>query len=310
MTASVQRPALLKRGDLVRVVAPSSPFRREDLDAGLGVLQGWGLRTQVRDDIDTRRGYLAGSPQRRADELHEAFADPDCAAVLPVRGGYGLTTVLPRLDPAVFRRNPKVVVGCSDFTVFLNFLVQECGIACMHGPMIGGLGRASDPTGAHRLRAMMEGGKPGMLRSSFEDAAAWCVSPGVGKGVAVGGSLSLLAATCGTPWQLRTAGRVLFLEDVGERPYRIDRLLVQLEQAGLFDEVAAIVLGDFVGCEEPGGEITWRHAVERVFRGRATPVLAGLPFGHGAPNLAFPLGVPCQVDAGVGSVRFRRGTLA
>ena len=294
----------------MRVVAPASPFGREDLEAGLAVLHGWGLRTRTREDIEDRRAYLAGTPQRRADELHEAFSDPDCAAVLPVRGGYGLTTVLPRLDPAVFRANPKVIAGCSDLTVLLNFLVQDCGIACMHGPMVGGLGRGADPAGAARLKELLEGAKPGTLRSALDDGLAWCVSPGVGRGVAVGGSLSLIAAGCGTPWQLRTAGKVLFLEDVGERPYRIDRMLVQLEQAGLLDEVSAVVFGDFVGCTEPGGELTWRHAVERVFRGRSTPVLAGLPFGHGAPNLAFPLGVPCQVDAGVGSVRFRRGALA
>ncbi len=310
MITAVQRPRALQPGDLVRVVAPSSPFALDDLAAGVAALEAWGLRVRTRDDITARRDWLAGSPRRRADELHEAFADPDCAAVLPVRGGYGLATVLPLLDPAVFRAHPKAVAGCSDVTVLLNFLVQDCGIACMHAPMVGAVGRGADPAGNQRLRDLLFGGAPGTLRSALPDAHGWCLSPGVGKGVAVGGSLSLLAALCGTPWQLRAEGCVLFLEDVGERPYRIDRLLVQLLQAGVLDGLAAVVLGDFVGCEEPGSDRTWRHAMERVFRGCAVPVLAGLPFGHGNPNLAFPLGVQCEVDAAAGTVRFRQAALA
>ncbi len=310
MTTPIKRPAALQPGDLVRVVAPSSPFRREDLDAGIAALESWGLRVRVRGDIEEKRAYLAGTPRRRADELHEAFADPECKGVLPVRGGYGLTTVLPHLDPAVFTANPTALVGCSDLTVLLNFLVQDCGLACIHGPMLGAIGRGSDAAGTDRLRSLLHGGKPGTLRSAFDDAHAWCVSPGVGKGVAVGGSLTLIAATCGTPWQLHTDGRVLFLEDVGERPYSVDRLLVQLEQSGLFDGVAAVVLGDFVGCTEGDTDLTWRYAVDRVFRGRAVPVLAGVPFGHGEPNLAFPLGLSCNVNASAGSVRFRRGAVA
>ena len=310
MSSALLRPAALAPGDLVRVVAPSSPFAPDDLKAGIAVLEGWGLRVAHRDDLLERREYLAGSPRRRADELHQAFSDPECKAVLPVRGGYGLTTVLPLLDPAVFRASPKAVVGCSDFTVLLNFLAQECGMACMHGPMVGALGRAGDPAGADRLKHLLFGGAPGTLRSALPDALGWCLSPGTARGVALGGSLSLLAAQCGTPWQLRTEGAVLFLEDVGERPYRVDRLLVQIEQAGLFDGVAAIVLGDFVGCVEANSDLSWRHAVERVLRGRAVPVLAGVPFGHGVPNLTLPLGLPCQVDAGAGTVRFRKGALA
>lgn len=310
MPEACVRPPALQPGDLVRVVAPSSPFRAEDLEAGLTVLRDWGLRTAVREDIHTRRAWLAGSPRRRADELHEAFADPECKAVLAVRGGYGLTTALPLLDPAVFRASPKPVIGCSDLTVLLNFLVQSCGITAFHGPMVASLGRGSDDAGAERLKSLLFGGKPGTMRSALPDAHGWCVAPGTARGRAVGGSLSLVAAQCGTPWQLDTEGCVLFLEDVGERPYRIDRLLTQLEQAGLLAGAAAVVLGDFTGCEEPKSDLSWRDAADRVFRRLSVPVVAGLPFGHGTPNLAWPLGVPCDVDAGAGTVRFRKSALA
>ena len=290
----------------MRVIAPASPFSEEALAAGVAVLEGWGLRVRMRDDIgEARCAYLAGSPRRRADEIHEAFDDDEAAAVIAVRGGYGVTTVLPLLDPGRIAQHPKILVGCSDLTALLNFAVAA-GVTAIHGPMVGGLGRGDDDAGAQRLRAMLTGSaRPAPMASALADPHAWCVCPGSARGRSVGGSLSLLAATCGTPWQVDTAGAVLFLEDVGERPYRIDRLLTQLEQAGLFDDVAAVVFGDMVGCDEPEGGPTWRDPVDRVMRRRSVPVLAGLPFGHGSPNLAVPLGVDTQVDAGGGTVTFR-----
>jgi len=304
------KPRPLQPGDVVRVVAPASPFDPKLMEAGEQVLRDWGFEPRHRDDVFDRRGYFAGTPERRAAELREAFADPDCGAIIAARGGYGLTTVAPLLDPEELAANPKIVVGCSDLTVLLNLLVQQAGVTAIHGPMVTGLGRGDDPEGAERLRALLTSGKAPELRSSFDDAHAFCLSPGVGRGRAVGGSLSMLAATCGTPWQVDTRGAVLFLEDVGERPYRIDRLLTQLTQAGLFDEVAAVVLGDMTDCDEANGSLSWRHAVDRIFRPMAVPVLAGLRFGHGVPNLAVPLGVAVQVDAGAGVVRFREAHLA
>ncbi len=304
------RRRALREGDLIRVVAPASPFEAEALQAGVAMLESWGYRVRMRDDIHSKQHYLAGSPQRRVEELHEAFADPEAAAVLPVRGGYGLTTVLPLLDTELVRANPKLVVGCSDLTVLLHWLVNTVGMSCFHGPMVGALGGAGDPEGMARFRAVTESAeRPADLSSRFDDAHDWCFAPGVARGRAIGGSLSLVAALCGTPWQLDTRGAVLFLEDVGERPYRIDRLLTQLQHSGLLDGAEAVVLGDFVGCDEAGGRQTWRDAVDRVFRNLPVPVLAGLPFGHGQPNLAFPLGGRVEVDAGRGVVRFREAAL-
>ncbi len=304
-SSSLLRPRHLVEGDVVRVVAPSSPFDEAEFQAGLAVLESWGFQPRWREDITERRAYLAGSPKRRAAELHEAFEDSDAAAIFAVRGGYGLTTVLPLLDRELVGRNPKIVVGCSDLTVLLSWLVTEVGMTAVHGPMVGALGRDEDPEGAQRLRSLLvTGGKPAELCSRSEDAYGWCIAPGTARGRAVGGSLSMLAALCGTPWQLDTRGCVLFLEDVGERPYRVDRLLTQLDGAGLFDAVRAVVIGDMVNCSD-GEELSWRHAVDRVFRSRSFPVLAGLPFGHAAPNFAFPLGVEVEVDVAAGTVRFR-----
>ena len=309
--ASLIKPRALRPGDVVRVVAPASPFAAADLEAGVQRLEDWGYRVRMREDIHDAHHYLAGSPRRRAEELHEAFADEEAAAVLPVRGGYGLTTVLPLLDADLIRARPKILVGCSDLTALLQWMLCEVGMTCFHGPMVAGLGRGDDPEGAARLRSLLESAdKPAELRSAAAEAQQWCIAPGTARGRAVGGSLSLVAALCGTPSALDTRGAVLFLEDVGERPYRIDRLLTQLQQCGLFENAEAVVLGDFVGCDEPGGKVSWRDAVDRVFRNLPLPVLAGLPFGHGRPNMAIPLGVQVQVDAGAGSVQFREAALA
>jgi muramoyltetrapeptide carboxypeptidase len=294
---------------VVRVVAPSSPFDAAEFEAGLAVLRSWDLSPRFRPDIHERRAYLAGTPERRAEELHEAFEDTEATAIFCVRGGYGLTTVLPLLDVDRVARHPKPLIGCSDVTVLLAWLVQTVGMTAIHGPMLGGLGRGDEAGQARLKHLLMEDTGPQELRSTLPGAERWCVAPGVGRGRALGGSLSMLASLCGTPWQLETAGAVLFIEDVGERPYRIDRLLTQLAAAGLFDQVAAVVIGDMVGCDDDDGALSWRHAVDRVFRPLSVPVLAGLSFGHAVPNLAIPLGVAAEVDASAGWVKFRGAPL-
>jgi muramoyltetrapeptide carboxypeptidase len=293
---------------VVRVVAPSSPFDTAAFEDGLEVLRSWNLTPRFRPDIHERRAYLAGTPERRAEELHEAFEDPEASAIFCVRGGYGLTTVLPLLDSERIARHPKPLIGCSDITVLLAWLVQTAGMTAIHGPMLGALGRGDEAGQARLKHLLMEDTRPEELRSTLPGAEHWCVAPGIGRGRALGGSLSMLAALCGTQWQLDTAGAVLFIEDVGERPYRIDRLLTQLAGAGLFDHVEAVVIGDMVGCDD-GDELSWRHAVDRVFRPLSVPVLAGLSFGHAVPNLAIPLGVAAEVDASAGWVKFRGAPL-
>jgi muramoyltetrapeptide carboxypeptidase len=287
-------------------VAPASPFDAALVEAGRALLEGWGLRVRSRDDIGARAGYLAGSPERRAAELHDAWDDPDARLIVAARGGYGVSTILPLLDRGRLARGAPVI-GCSDLTALLVAIVGSGGVG-IHGPMAEGLGRMDDPEGTERLRQILfSADAPGELRSRLPDATAWCLSPGVARGRALGGSLTLLSSLCGTPFQPDTRGAVLFLEDVGERPYRLDRMLVQLEQSGLFAGCRAVVLGDFTRCDEPGGALTWRDAAVRVFRRRALPVLAGLPFGHGRPNLPIPMGTEVEVDAGAGVLRFREG---
>lgn len=300
------RPLPLSPGDVVRVVAPASPFDPSLFEAGLGVLRSWGLVPRFRDDISTRRHYFAGSVDRRVGELHDAFSDPEARLIIAVRGGYGVTSLLPRLDAALLRRSPKPIVGCSDLTALLAWAWARAGVAGLHAPMVEGLGRLDDPQGAERLRTILfSEERPPPIHSALPGAEAWCLAPGIARGMLIGGSLTLLAALCGTPFQPKTAGCILLLEEVGERPYRVDRMLEQLDQSGLLDGIRGVALGDFTRCEDLGGGPTWRDAVDRVFRRRPIPVLAGLPFGHGKPNLAVPIGLEGELDAGAGTLMFR-----
>ena len=308
--ARLHKPRPLREGDLVQVVAPASYAPDEVVQRGVAVLESWGLRVRLDPALLGRRHlYFAGTPAERGAELMQGLLDPEVRALVPVRGGYGLASVLPHLDAAAVRAaEPTLVVGCSDLTVLLTWLTQEVGWTCLHGPMVSGLARGDDPDGDARLRQLLfEGGKAPALRSAFDGPDAWCLAPGNAVGPATGGNLAIVASTCGTPAQLDARGRVLFLEDVGERPYRIDRMFVQLDQAGILDAAAALVLGDFTGCAE--GDLSWRDAVRRVLRRKPLPVLAGVPFGHGNPNLAFPLGTRVAVDAGAGTVSFREAHL-
>jgi muramoyltetrapeptide carboxypeptidase len=302
-------PRALREGDVVRIVAPASAFDRAEFDAGLEVLRGFGLRPRWEPGIFERTGWFAGSARRRADELHAAYLDREARAILAVRGGYGVTSVLPLLDGSILAADPKPLIGCSDITALLNVLAG-LELPAIHGPMLGALGRG-DEAGRERLRTLlMVASKPPPIRTALADGETFCLSPGIARGRLLGGSLTLLASLCGTPFQPNTDGAILCLEDVGEKPYRVDRMLVQLDQAGLLAPLRGVVLGDFIGCDEAAPRTSVRDVAIRLFRSRPLPVLMGLPFGHGTPNLAWPLGAEAEIDAGKGELRFPKAVFA
>lgn len=279
------------------VVAPASPFRREEFDAGLAELRRLGFEPVCDPSVFDREAYVAGAAETRAAAIRSALADPSVAAVMAVRGGYGSVHVLPLLDPAAVRDARKAIVGYSDLTSLLTFVTCRCGLVAFHGPTVAGrLDRgvtAYDPAslvGALTCRAPL-----GELASAGLEVR----TGGEASGPLHGGNLTQLAASLGTPFAFDPpAGCVLFLEDVNERPYRLDRLWTQLRLAGIIDRAAAIVFGDFPGCDEPGDEVRGRDTLFALTRGFAGPVLFGFPSGHtpGAA-LTLPLGVRARVVA-------------
>lgn len=298
MTSTVQarwlKPRRLVRGDKVALVAPASPFKREEFDAGVRELQGLGFDAVYDDRVFERRRFVAGDAALRAGMLHDAWKDPSVAAIIAVRGGYGSAQVLPLLDPAVMTAARKIFVGYSDITALLSFHLQH-GVVAFHGPMLE-YRLAAGESGYHResfLRAV-QGLEPiGELRPDGLEA----LRPGEARGPLVGGTLTQLAASLGTPWAFAPPpGAILFLEDVGERPYRIDRMLTQLRQAGTLSRVAGLVFGELPACDEPGGEHLIRDVVRECVADFPGPVLFGFPSGHTAgPTWTLPFGVDARI---------------
>ena len=291
------RPVALRPGDRIAVVAPASPCAEEAVRRGALELESQGFEVTVDDRVWAQAGgYLAGEAALRAAHLQEAFADPAIAGIVCTRGGYGSAQILPLLDAAAIAASPKVFVGYSDITAVHTWLQQRCGLVSFHGPMLEG--RFAD-------RARYD--RDSFVRAvSVTEPMGALVPPGLeiwregeASGVLVGGTITQLAASLGTPFAFDPPpGCVLFFDEVNERPYRLDRLLTQLVQAGIIGRASAIVFNELPGCDEPGGEVRGADAVRRVLAGFAGPMLAGFPSGHtpGA-TMTLPFGVHATVVA-------------
>ncbi|WP_242394943.1 S66 peptidase family protein [Anaeromyxobacter oryzisoli] len=291
-------PPPLARGDVVRVIAPSSPFDPEQLARGVEVLERrLGLVVRRRDDLGARRGYLAGDDARRLAEWREAVADPDARAIFCARGGYGAMRLLPAIDPAPLLARPKLVVGFSDLTA-IHAALNRAGLATVHGPVLTQLGRAPDAAVAH-LEALLRRAAPAASSGAPPPGAGLSgtgtIRPGRAAGPLLGGSLTLLAHLCGTRWLPELRGAILLLEDVGEKPYRLDRYFTQLRLAGALDGVAAIALGQFPGCDTP--DLRGADVVRELAAGLGVPAIEGLPAGHEDANFAVPLGARATLVA-------------
>lgn len=282
---------------MLGIAAPGGPVDPGRLEAALAGWRAAGFQARVPEGLLARHAYLAGDDEHRAGLLSRLVADPEVDAVLCARGGYGCDRILPRLDPQLFRRARKPLVGYSDVTALLLWQQRRAGLAGFHGPMLD-RGEDLDPEARASLVSQLCGELP--LPFALEGSAG---GGGRASGRLVGGSLTLVAASVGTPWQLASRGSILMLEDTGERPYRIDRMLRQLAAAGLLRGLAGIGLGDFSSCvDERYPELP----VDAVFRELLEPLripwVAGLPFGHVRRNLPWPVGARATLDG-------RRGEL-
>jgi muramoyltetrapeptide carboxypeptidase len=290
------KPRALAAGDRVALVAPASPFARDEFDAGVAELRRLGFDPVYDDSVFARTRYTAGSAAHRAEAFLQAWRDPSVRALIAVRGGYGSVHLLPYLDRDDIRRTPKAFIGYSDNTSLLVWLTHHCGIVSFHGPMIEGrLARGDagyDPdTFARVLTRAAPAGR-------ITHAALHAIRDGDAAGVLTGGTLTQLAASLGTPYAFDPPeGHVLFLDEVAERPYRVDRLLTQLRFAGILARAGAIVFGELPRCDEPhpsGPAI--RDVVADLLADFRGPVLFGLPSGHATgPGLTLPFGVRARV---------------
>ncbi len=289
-------PQALKPGATLGVVAPSSPFDRDQFLCGAEVLEAMGFHLVVEDVIHAKQAYLAGSDRSRADLLNRMFADPDIDGIIAARGGYGAMRILSLLDAERISRHPKVFVGFSDITVILNFLVERCGMVAFHGPTVTTLGNGDTATRNRFLTALTERAP---LR--IEAARDQVIRSGNARGPFLCGNLTLLCHLTGTPFQPDLSGRILMIEDQGESPYRIDRMLTQMVMAGCFDRLAGLAVGTFTHCGSAAaiGEIIADRLGQVDF-----PILAGFEVGHDAVNTTLPVGLAVELDTDARTLHF------
>jgi muramoyltetrapeptide carboxypeptidase len=302
------KPKALRRGDTIGVVVPAGPVDRERINRALDRLQQTGFRTKTYGDIYRRDGYLAGDDDTRAAELMDAFADPETSAVWCARGGYGVVRLLNRIDFDLIRRHPKVFIGFSDITALHIAMQQRSGLVTFHGPNLqDGFGRTENMSADNESalwqaviadeQSTADAGY--VLSPAMNDVNLRSLTSGKAKGALTGGNLAVLAGLMGTPFEINTAGRILFLEDVSERLYRIDRYLAQLSLAGKLQSAAGILLGSFSYDDdepaEPQSAVT--ALLDEYCRGLKIPVLAGFPAGHAQYNLTLPMGALIEIDA-------------
>jgi muramoyltetrapeptide carboxypeptidase len=291
------KPPALRPGDRLAVVAPASPFDRALFDAGMAELRDLGFEPVYDDSVFARTGYLAGPASARAAALTRAWRDPSIAGIVAVRGGYGSAQLLPMLDTDVVRASPKVLLGYSDITSLHVWLTQHAGIVAFQAPMIEGrLAKCADGYNRAALLRIVATPAPA---GTLDTPGLETFRAGEASGPLYGGTITQLAASLGTPWAFDPPpGHVLLLEDVGERPYRLDRLVTQLRFAGILERTCAIVLGTFPRCDEPDGSSTARGVLAGLLAEFPGPVVFGCPVGHvDGASITLPLGVRVRLVA-------------
>lgn len=308
----IYSPAL-RAGDTIVFVAPAGRLDRARMERARTRLEELGFKVRVPNNLYRGRGYLAGDDDVRARELMAAFEDPEVRAVFPGTGGYGATRILDRLDYDVIRGNPKILVGFSDITALHLAIQNQTGLITFHSPNpmwgLGSEGNLHPFSAKYFWRALRSeenlepGGEAQPVGYSVdlpEDVSPIKVMvPGTSRGRLTGGNLSLIAALIGTPYEIETEGRILFLEDVGERPYRIDRCLCQLRLTGKLDRLAGVILGQFTKCKPKEGEesLSLEQVFQDYFAHLGVPVVMNFPAGHSVYNATLPIGALVEVDA-------------
>jgi muramoyltetrapeptide carboxypeptidase len=311
------KPRAVRIGDTVALVAPASSASTEMVDNAEKVLTEMGFKVVRKPNVTERTAYLAGDDEVRARTFMEAWLDPEVDAVLPVTGGYGAMRILDQLDYEAIRANPKPMLGFSDITALHLAIGKKSGVVTYHGPNIiyllkqDGTDRSWAQGVAEQILFDHPTGKDGGEGFAYDwggtSLTPRALSPGRGEGRLVGGNLSIVAALMGTPYEIETDGQILFLEDVNEAPYRVDRMLCTLELAGKLDKPAAVILGDFRDRESNTGEAdagsTYAAVFEHYFNGKSYPVLVDFPVGHITENAVMPVGILAEVDAAGPTVR-------
>lgn len=308
------KPFALREGDTVGLITPSTGvFDPGDIALADRTLKYFNLKGKYARNVKKKAGYVGGTVQERVDDLNAMFRDPEVKAVMPLRGGYGSAQLLDRLDYNAIRANPKIFVGYSDITALHLAIHQRTGLVTFHGPVF--LSRFGDYTEKAYRKAIFKTEPIGVLTNPADSNAlrpehtVRTIRGGMARGPLIGGNLTLISTTMGTPYEIDTRGKILFIEDVGEEPYRIDRMLTQLRLSRKLDSAAGLIFGECAGCSPndykasfPTSGYTLGEVVDNLLGDLRIPVVAGLTIGHTTDQLTLPLGVEATLDADKGQL--------
>jgi muramoyltetrapeptide carboxypeptidase len=305
------KPDRINFGDTIGIIAPASaPPDPKAIDRAVEALERFGFKPKLAKNVRARHGFIAGGDRERAADVMSMFTDEKVKAMICIRGGYGCGRILDRLDYDVIRRNPKILSGYSDITALHSALMKKSGLLSIHAPMLNGA--LADPnvpefTKKSFLRTVMEAKPAGSICKGYEGKTVSILHRGTVEGRLVGGNLSILCASLGTPYAPPFKGKILFIEDISERPYRLDRLLTHLWNAGVFDQIIGVAVGVNADCDEPKSQVKeYQQSGADVVKERLStlkvPVVIGLPFGHVDLNATLPVGARARLDANKGDL--------
>lgn len=283
----------LEMGDMVGLTAPASPVTKEHLQQAIAILTDMGFKVFVGETChENVGGYLAGTREQRAHELQEMFINPDIKAIFCVRGGYGTPQILDLLDYEQIAMNAKPLIGYSDITALHIALQQKSNMSTFHGPMPASDLRTADSFTVDSMLSVLLNRDHSIVVQNPLDEDIKCLVPGESKGILTGGNLSLITSLLGTPYEIDTKGKILFLEEIGEQPYKIDRMLTQLQLAGKLKDAAGFVLGTWTNCIDKDRENGYQveDLFQQVFLPLGKPTIYNLRAGHCMPAVTLPLG--------------------
>lgn len=282
MHTDIFYPPPIKKGDTIGLVAPAGSWNEDLFKQGIGILADFGFKVKFPRDFAQNQGYLAGSDAFRTEVFHDMWRDPQVAAILAVRGGYGSLRILPRIDYNLIKTHPKPFIGFSDISALHSAILQKSGLITFHGPMLTTLGQSDRQSLSSFFHTLTHGSCPPPLTNTIE-----ILKQGYGAGRLAGGNLTTLNHLVATQYEVCWENKIVFLEDIGEAPYRIDRLLTHLVTAGRFHGVSGLLLGSFSKCGDI--ELIWQRVLE-LFQDEDFPIIANCPFGHDRENMMLPLG--------------------
>ncbi len=303
------KPKRLKKGQHIGLIAPGSSIREGQLQEAVTNLEKLGLKPVYTKNIVAKHGYLAGEDSTRLADLHQMFSDPKIDGIWCIRGGYGCTRFIHNIDYQIIKKNPKVLIGYSDITALLQSIYKKTGLIGFHGPLAAS--KLPDYSLEYFQKVLMHPNAKLRIENAIENQRnelknyrSKVIRPGKASGKLIGGNLSLVSALAGTKYEVSVKNKILMLEDVGEKPYRIDRMLTQLRQSCDLTKASAIVLGIFEDCEGGDNSLSLEETLEDRLGDLGIPVIYGMSFGHIHHQFTFPIGIEAAIDTNEETITF------